>query len=84
MRVAEIMNDFRTLHRHIASVRLTYAPEDHNLAGYAVMRQCIAEAQTVLNQAFSSSAVHPRGDEEQEKSQLRQYVLLLCSSAVLT
>lgn len=75
MRVAEIMSDFRTLHRHIASVRLTYAPEDHNLEGFVVMRQCVAEAQSVLNQPFSSSAVHPRGDEEQEKSQLRQILM---------
>jgi len=77
MRVAELMTDFRNLQRHLASVRVTYAPENHNLEGYVVLRQCMSEAQAILNQPFQSSSVHPRGDEEQEKTQLRQYVHLI-------
>lgn len=74
MRVAELMTDFRNLQRHLASIRVTHVPEDHNLEGYVVLRQCMSEGQAILNQPFQSSSVHPRGDEEQEKTQLRQYV----------
>lgn len=77
MRVAELMTDFRSLQRHLASIRVTYAPENQNLEGYVVLRQCMTEAQAILNQPFQSSSVHPRGDEEQEKTQLRQYVHLM-------
>ena len=85
MRVAELMTDFRSLQRHLASIRVTYAPENQNLEGYVVLRQCMTEAQAILNQPFQSSSVHPRGDEEQEKTQLRQYVhLMLKNGNMLT
>ncbi|GAB7345850.1 hypothetical protein MBLNU457_4106t1 [Dothideomycetes sp. NU457] len=75
MRVAELMTDFRNLQRHLASIRVTHVPEDHNLEGYVVLRQCMSEGQAILNQPFQSSSVHPRGDEEQEKTQLRQIIM---------
>lgn len=53
LRVLEIMNDFRTLQVHITSLvsRSEASPPDqasYYLNGYALLRQCNAEAQAIL------------------------------------
>lgn len=72
LRIAEIMTDFRNIQHYIASIRAAPSAEEYNSEGYQILRQCIVDAQAVMAQPFSSSAVHPRGNPEQEKSQLRQ------------
>ena len=72
MRIAEIMTDFGTLQREIASIRVVLARGDHNLEGYVLLRQAVHEAQAALTQPFGATVVSPRGNEEQEKTQLRQ------------
>lgn len=74
MRIAEIMSDFRNLQHYIASIRANPSADEYHEEGYVVLRQCAAEAQAVLAQPFNASALDPRGNEEQEKSQLRQCV----------
>jgi len=38
------------------------------------LRHCRSDAQALLDKSFNSSAVHPNGNEEQAKAQLRQWV----------
>jgi hypothetical protein len=74
MRIAEIMNDFRALQYHIATIQVTPRPEEYYLEGYAWLRHSIVEAQAVLAQEYQHDPQHPEGDAEAEKSLLRLYV----------
>ena len=74
MRVAEIMSDFRSLQYYLAAVQATPPAEDYYMEGYSILRACIAEAQTVLAAGYSHTSLHPHGDAETEKSQLKLYV----------
>jgi hypothetical protein len=74
MRVAEIMNDFRNAQYHIASLQANPSPGEYYLEGYAWLRQCVAEAQALLNQAYTHTPQDPDGDDETEKSLLKLYV----------
>lgn len=76
MRVAEIMQDFRTVQNYLAGVRPQIPRHDANQEGYLLIRQCLHEAQQLIAQPYAASGSHPRGDAEKEKAQLRQYVEL--------
>lgn len=80
MRIAEIMDDFRSIQHAIANLRATPSSEEYNAEGYQLLRQCIAEAQAVLAMPYNGSAVQTRGNVEQEKTQLRQCVSRLSFS----
>jgi hypothetical protein len=83
VRILEIMNDFRTLQQHIASlVRRTEATppnqDSYYLDGYVVLRQCAAESQAILathynpgNLGMQSGSV---SDSEVQKATLQRYV----------
>jgi hypothetical protein len=71
MRVAEIMNDFRNIQFSIASLQANPSPEEYYLEGYALLRQCVAEAHSLLTQEYAHSPQHPGGDAEAEKSLLK-------------
>jgi len=75
MRVAEIMNDFRNSQYHIANLQANPSAEDYYLEGYAWLRQCIAEAQALLNQAYGHAPQDPDGDAETEKSLLKLIII---------
>jgi len=76
VRIVEVMEDLRILiHQSMSlSTRVTYPPADQNEEGYLVLRRCMMEANAVLSDGFNISALTPQGDEEIEKTQLRQYV----------
>jgi hypothetical protein len=74
MRVAEIINDFRSIQYHIAALQRTPRAEEFYLEGYVWMRHCVAEAQAVLAQDYSHAGQEPEGDAEQEKVLLQLYV----------
>jgi hypothetical protein len=76
MRVAEIINDFRSIQYHIAALQVTPRAEEYYLEGYAWLRHCVAEAQAVLTQNYPQTGQDPQGDPEQEKSLLKLYVIL--------
>ncbi|KAF4550449.1 Hypothetical protein D9617_17g047170 [Elsinoe fawcettii] len=75
MRVAEIMQDFRTIQNYIAGVRPHIPRQDANLEGYLLIRQCLSEAAQLVNQPYSATVSNPRGDVEREKAQLRQIIM---------
>lgn len=75
MRVTELMGDYRNLQTYMASIRASPSAEEYNEEGYVVLRQCVSQSQALLAQPFQSE--NPgRGDEEQNKAQLRRYVMI--------
>ncbi|KAG8625473.1 hypothetical protein KVT40_007224 [Elsinoe batatas] len=75
MRVAEIIQDFRTLQTYLAGVRPQIPRQEANLEGYHLIRQCLSEAVSLVNQPYNSTTSNPRGDVEREKAQLRQIIM---------
>ncbi|KAF2665353.1 hypothetical protein BT63DRAFT_482304 [Microthyrium microscopicum] len=75
MRIAEIMNDFRSLQYYLAAIHVNPLAEDYYLEGYSLIRACIAEGQAVLANSYTNAAAHPSGDEEAEKSQLKLIIV---------
>ncbi|KAK2754027.1 hypothetical protein FQN54_007196 [Arachnomyces sp. PD_36] len=76
LRVAEIMNDFRTLQFHISQQKTTPPSEDQNKEGYALMRQCSTEAQALLVSQYNPGPSQNAGDDgEKEKVQLQRIIL---------
>jgi len=75
MRIAEIMNDFRALQYHIATLQATPRPEEYYLEGHTWLRHAISEAQSVLAQEYNHEPQHPQGDPESEKSLLKLIII---------
>lgn len=73
MRVAELMNDYRTLQLHI-SQQGTDIPStsERSLEGYRVMIENVQAAQRLLSMNFSQTPSRNNGDNETQKAQLRQ------------
>ena len=71
IRVAEIMSDFRNLQYYLSQLRPTPTAEEYYLEGYSLLRQCSAEAQTILATPFAATTGATGGDPEREKQQLR-------------
>jgi len=75
MRVAELLNDFRSLQYHITTLQATPTADEYYLEGYSWLRHAIAEAQAVLAQEYSHDQSHPRGNVETEKSLLKLIII---------
>jgi hypothetical protein len=71
MRVAEIMTDFRNLQHYLVQLRTVPTAEEYYLEGYSLLRQCVSEAQSILQTPFAAGSGATTGDPEQEKQQLR-------------
>lgn len=71
MRVAEIMSDFRNLQHYLNQLRATPTAEEYYLEGYSLLRQCMSEAQSVLQKPFAAGTGATSGDPEREKQQLQ-------------
>lgn len=72
MRISEIMTDFRNLQNYIASIRAAPSAEEYNEDGFVLLRRCESEARLLLQQDFNMASPGQRGDEEQQKMQLRR------------
>jgi hypothetical protein len=73
MRVAEVMNDYRTIQRRIAQIQVVAPQHDYYEEGYQILRQCQAEAQAVLAAPYENELLQPpRGPGEAEKRQLQR------------
>ena len=81
MRVAELINDYRTLQLHISQQLASVSMGNTQQEGYRVLAQSSASAQRLLAAGFTSMPIEDQGsDPEMEKAQLRQCVFfsLLC------
>ncbi|KAL2269200.1 hypothetical protein VTJ83DRAFT_4046 [Remersonia thermophila] len=76
-RVAELLEDFRTLQYYIAAVSCDPADmDDYYTEGWAALRQCAIDGQHILN--CGADITVPRatgGPEEQAKAELKQVLL---------
>ncbi|EED19900.1 conserved hypothetical protein [Talaromyces stipitatus ATCC 10500] len=76
MRVAELINDYRTLQLHISQQLASVSMGNVQLEGYRVLAQSSAAAQRLLATGFTSMPIEDQGsDPEMEKAQLRQVIL---------
>lgn len=71
-RVAQVMEDFRSLQHHIAQVKAVPIEKEKNGEGYRLLRECSQEGRQVLKAPFSASSEPPDGDSKEEESQLKQ------------
>lgn len=74
VRVAELMNDYRTLLLHISQQQVNVAPEDYNEEGFAVLRECHAAAQSLLSTNYHPCPVSGHNNAEAEKAELQRYL----------
>jgi hypothetical protein len=73
LRVAELMNDYRTLQLHISEQTTSVVMGDTRLEGYRVLAQNQAAAQRLLMAQFVQTPDYGHGgDLEMEKTQLRK------------
>ncbi|MCJ1254044.1 hypothetical protein MMC24_001858 [Lignoscripta atroalba] len=75
MRVAEVMNDFRTLQHYIMQLQTNTPASDYYEEGYTILRQCHAEAQAVLAAHFNESQQVPGSAGEQQRRQLQRVLI---------
>ncbi|KAL4873529.1 hypothetical protein BDV12DRAFT_80095 [Aspergillus spectabilis] len=76
LRVAELMNDYRTLLLHISQLNVSVLPEDQGEEGYRVLKECLAAANGLMASSYSPSPPPANASsEEAEKMQLRRVIL---------
>jgi hypothetical protein len=73
VRVAELMNDYRTLQIHIQQQTMQIPSEEQGREGYKVMKECMVAAQRLLSSNYNISSLQSQsGDAEAQKAQLRR------------
>ncbi|KAF4215869.1 hypothetical protein CNMCM8980_004198 [Aspergillus fumigatiaffinis] len=76
LRVAEIVNDYRTLLIHIPQQNVQAPPEDAHEEGYVVLRESIAAARTLISASYNARAVPTQASsEEMERAELQRVIL---------
>ncbi|KAJ5749059.1 uncharacterized protein N7511_010755 [Penicillium nucicola] len=73
MRVAEIINDYRTLLLHISQQRMEVCSGEYNEEGYVVLRESLASAQALTSANYQPCPVTGQGNAETEKAELQRY-----------
>lgn len=73
MRIAELINDYRTLQLHISQQLASVRMGDVHQEGFRVLAQSSVAAQRLLAAGFTGMPIENQGsDPEMEKAQLRQ------------
>lgn len=75
VRVAELINDYRTLLLHISQQQVDVSPEDQYEEGYTVLRECHTSAQRLLSANYQPCPMTGQGSAETEKAELQRYLL---------
>ncbi|KXG48879.1 uncharacterized protein PGRI_027490 [Penicillium griseofulvum] len=74
MRVAEIINDYRTLLVHISQQHVEPSQEEYWEDGFVVLRESLASAQTLMSANYQPCPV-TGGNVETEKAELQRVIL---------
>lgn len=74
MRVAEIINDYRTLLLHISQQNVEASQEEYWEDGFVVLRESLASAQTLMSANYQACPVTGQGNVETEKAELQRYI----------
>ncbi|OQD63314.1 hypothetical protein PENPOL_c009G07563 [Penicillium polonicum] len=75
MRVAEIINDYRTLLLHISQQHVEPSQEEYWEDGFVVLRESLASAQTLMSVNYQACPVTGQGNVETEKAELQRVIL---------
>ncbi|KAJ5326605.1 hypothetical protein MYU51_014559 [Penicillium brevicompactum] len=75
MRVAEIINDYRTLLLHISQQNVNASQEEYWEEGFVVLRESLASAQTLMSANYQPCPVTGQGNVETEKAELQRVIL---------
>ncbi|OJK05165.1 hypothetical protein ASPACDRAFT_110438 [Aspergillus aculeatus ATCC 16872] len=76
LRVAEIINDYRTLLMHISQQNVQAPADEFNEEGYKVIRDGLAAAQALMSSNYNPCATPAHaGNVEVEKAELRRVIL---------
>ncbi|CAG7985628.1 unnamed protein product [Penicillium olsonii] len=73
MRVAEIINDYRTLLLHIPQQNVEASQEEYWEEGFVVLRESLASAQSLMSTNYQTCPVTGQGNVETEKAELQRY-----------
>lgn len=76
MRVAEIVNDYRTLLLHISQQNVEASQEEYWEDGFVVLRESQASAQTLLSANYQACPITGQGNVETEKAELQRYIYI--------
>ncbi|KAI9041239.1 uncharacterized protein KD926_007193 [Aspergillus affinis] len=76
LRLAEIINDYRTLLLHIPQQNVQVPADDYYEEGFVVIRESLAAAQNLMSSSYSPSMPANHGSTaETEKAELRRVIL---------
>ncbi|KAJ5481748.1 hypothetical protein N7475_000560 [Penicillium sp. IBT 31633x] len=75
MRVAEIINDYRTLLLHISQQQVDAPQEEYYADGFVILRESLASAQTLMAANYQPCPVTGQGNAETEKAELQRVIL---------
>ena len=73
VRVAELINDYRTLLLHISQQNVEVHPQDQYEEGFTVLRECHSSAQRLVSATYQPCPVTGQGNAEREKAELQRY-----------
>ncbi|KAJ5155602.1 hypothetical protein N7492_008405 [Penicillium capsulatum] len=75
VRMAELINDYRTLLLHIPQQNVQVSAEDYYEEGFAVLRECLAAAQNLMAANYHPCPVTGQGNDETEKAELQRVII---------
>ncbi|KAJ5561432.1 hypothetical protein N7535_004101 [Penicillium sp. DV-2018c] len=75
MRIAEIINDYRTLLLHISQQQVEPSQSDYWDEGFVVLRECLSSAQTLMSANYQPCPVTEQGNVETEKAELQRLII---------
>ncbi|KAJ5674134.1 hypothetical protein N7462_009573 [Penicillium macrosclerotiorum] len=75
VRVAELLNDYRTLLLHISQQQADASADDYYEEGFVLLRDCHTSAQRLLSANYHPCPVTGRGDAETEKAELQRVII---------
>lgn len=73
VRMAELVNDYRTLLLHIPQQNVDVSPEDYYEEGFVLLRECLAAAQNLMTTNYQPCPMTGQGNAETEKAELQRY-----------
>jgi hypothetical protein len=72
VRVAELINDYRTLLLHISQQQVEAPPQDLYEEGFVVLRECHIAAQSLVSSNYHPCPVSGQANAETEKAELQR------------
>ncbi|OJJ76117.1 hypothetical protein ASPBRDRAFT_51779 [Aspergillus brasiliensis CBS 101740] len=75
LRVAEIINDYRTLLVHISQQNVQIPSAEANEEGYKTIREGLAAAQALMSSNYNPSMTPAQSNVETEKAELQRVIL---------